>query len=78
MNIDEYRRMVRNAVSPAISSMTDVDARVRGGLMTMCEFAGNENNPDNTRKCKYYEKASHHNRCMYYRDETGVCDCIKN
>jgi hypothetical protein len=58
--------------------LTGVDARVRGGLLTTCEFSGHKKSPDNLRECKHHEPASHHSRCMYYRDETGGCDCIKD
>lgn len=61
------------------TNLTAVDARVRGGLMVLCEFAGNECDPDKRRKCKHYDKSRYRDCCMYYHDDdVGNCDCIKS
>jgi hypothetical protein len=65
------------ASAPGASpSVTEVDARVRGGLMVVCEFKGHEHDPDRKRRCKLYDKSSQRGCCMYYHEEitAGVCD----
>jgi len=58
--------------------VTAVDARVRGGMLTICEFAGRKHSPAGHRKCKLFEEASRDQKwCMYYREDTGHCDCTK-
>jgi hypothetical protein len=60
----------------AVSKM-EVDARVRGGLMTMCEFAGHEFSPDKARKCKFYDKSKRRTCCLYYVSGVGACQYWK-
>jgi hypothetical protein len=77
-NSTYYETIAKRNAQLAGALVTEVDARVRGGLMTTCEFAGNEHSPKKMRKCKHYTKASRHNRCMHYREEmNGACDCGK-
>ena len=68
-----------NQASAVTKTAMQVDARVKGGLMVLCEFAGNEFNPEETRRCKYYDKSRQRTCCMYYHPEIndGVGDCIK-
>lgn len=60
-------------------SATIVDARVFGGMFTICEFRGNEFDPEKKRKCKHYFKSYARDCCGHYRDDTeiGACDCGK-
>lgn len=58
-------------------SPMSVDARVRGGVFTLCEFAGRQCDPDGQRCCKFYRKATRFDRCMSFRDETGHCDFVE-
>jgi hypothetical protein len=61
----------------ATPTVTECDARVRGGIMTLCEFAGHSHDPDKRRRCKFWDESSHNKgACMYYRkDFNGACDC---
>jgi hypothetical protein len=67
------------AYKPPEPQATSVDARVRqyGPWKHICEFVGTEFSPDKTRKCKFYDKSSQRNCCMWFRDDLNVagCDC---
>lgn len=65
------------APEPKEPDIMSVDARVHGGMMTLCEFAGHEFDSDKKRRCKFYDKSSVSKwRCMYYRETMDCCDCI--
>lgn len=61
----------------AMSSFSEVDARVKGGLMVVCEFKGQPESPDKLRKCKFYQPSQHRHCCLHYRDEIDVGICTK-
>lgn len=72
----EYQYSYNQAVETV--GISTVDARVRGGMITLCEFAGNQFDPDKKRQCKHFDKSKQRSCCMYYREEYGgACDCIK-
>jgi hypothetical protein len=72
-NIMEYH----GSATTTAMIVTDVDGRVRGGLMVVCEFAGKEFSPEGGRRCKKYQKHSFKlDTCRFYRkDLNGGCDC---
>jgi hypothetical protein len=54
------------------------DARVQGGMMTLCEFAGHQYDPDRRRRCKNFKKATWRSNCMHYREDiVGACDYVE-
>ena len=73
---DSWTQIAPKSNGEGTTNLTDVDARIRGGLMTTCEFAGHECDPDKRRRCKHYIKATFEpTRCMHYRaDMNGACD----
>jgi hypothetical protein len=52
-----------------------VDARIRGGIATLCEFVGNEFDPDKKRRCKYFNKSKYRDCCQWCYDETHEKIC---
>lgn len=58
---------------PDAASVVDVsepiDARVDGRHFKLCTFNGEHKSSDGKQHCKYYVKASRHNRCMFYRED---------
>jgi hypothetical protein len=56
--------------------VTDVDGRVRGGLMVVCEFAGKEFSPEGGRKSHYsidyicWDMSNHNYICCVF-----CCGC---
>ena len=74
----ESRTMIPENTNTAA---TEVDGRVISGGMWkwLCEFVGTGFSPDQTRKCKYYDKSNQRSCCIHFRDtlDVAVCDCQK-
>lgn len=79
MTYNPYASLMSTPPNVETVGKTEVDARVKGGLMTVCSHAGNLLNPEKTRYCKFYTKSSQRTCCMYYHQEieVGACDCRK-
>jgi len=43
------------------------------GIMSMCTVGGNWKDQQS---CKFYLPSSASQRCMYYRESQGHCDCV--
>jgi hypothetical protein len=57
------------------NAATAVDARVKGGMMTVCEFAGDEFDPDKRRRCKHYNKSQYRACCHWFYEDIEVGHC---
>ena len=67
-----------NQASAVTQTATPVDARVRGGLMTVCEFQGKEFDSEKKRRCKFYNKSQYRDsECMYFYSDIEVGHCGK-
>jgi len=67
---------VGNTAKPNTAT-TEVDARVKTGLMAICSFEGKELSPDGNRRCKHFRQHSQTIKpiCSCFRtDIKGVCD----
>lgn len=63
------------AAAGTTNAATAVDARVRGGLMCVCEFQGAQYDPEKKRRCKHYNKSNYRQCCQWFYEDIEVGHC---